>query len=180
MNHLTVVETDSSCERRLTDPKSNGSKYPHLRLGKLVRSILGKGEWDSLKRITPDITVDRCEEALGYYQSIFGGELKNVQKADGKGMFEGHAGKIMHAELHINQNCVIYLVDQFDTKKAGGSSISLVLDMESEDELKQIYSALSKDGKVVFELQKTFWGAHHGIVTDRFGVMWALNYQLNS
>ncbi len=132
-----------------------------------------------MKRITPDITVDRCEVALGYYQSIFGGELKNVQKADGKGMFAGHAGKIMHAELHINQNCVIYLVDQFDTKRAGGSSISLLLDMESEEEINRLYAALSKNGKIIFELQKTFWGAYHAIVEDKFGVMWALNYPLS-
>lgn len=132
-----------------------------------------------MKRITPDITVDNCEQALGYYQSIFGGELKNVQKADGKGMFAGYAGRVMHAELHINENCVIYLVDRFDTKKAGGSSISLVLDMENEEEINSLYSALGKDGQVVFELQKTFWGAYHAIVEDKFGVLWALNYQLS-
>lgn len=129
-----------------------------------------------MKRIIPDITVDNCKEALEYYKSVFGGELKNVQKADGKGMFEGHAGKIMHAELHINQHCIIYLVDPFETKKAGNQSISLLLDMESEEEINRLYSTLSREGKIVFELQKTFWGANHAIVEDKYGVLWALNH----
>lgn len=130
-----------------------------------------------MKRITPDITVENCEQALQYYQSVFGGEVKNVQKADGKGMFEGHAGKIMHAELHINENCVIYLVDPF-SREVGGTNVSLVLDLESEEEINRLYSALGKDGEVVFELQKTFWGANHAILHDKFGVLWALNHTM--
>lgn len=128
-----------------------------------------------MKSITPDITVENCADALEYYQSLFGGEQKNVQKADGQPMFAGHEGRIIHSELHINDRCVIYLVDRFG-EKGKGSNINLVLEMDSEEEINRLYSALSMDGSIQFELQKTFWGAHHAMVTDRFGVSWALNY----
>ncbi|WP_026486906.1 VOC family protein [Caldanaerobius polysaccharolyticus] len=130
-----------------------------------------------MKNIIPEIYVENCKEAIEYYKDVFGGEAKNVQLADGMEMFKGYEGKIIHAENHINQNCVIYLVDKFDDKTQA-NSINLVLEMDSEDEIRRLYNRLSQDGTVKFELQKTFWGAYHAIITDKFGVTWALNYSL--
>ncbi|MFZ5967538.1 MAG: VOC family protein [Bacillota bacterium] len=128
-----------------------------------------------MKMIIPEIHVKNCKEALEYYQEVFSGEIKNVQMADGIEMFKGHEGKIIHAELHINDNCILYLVDIFDEGE-NGSNIDLLLRLDSEEETNRLYEALSKDGSVKFELQKTFWGAYHAVVTDCFGVTWALNY----
>lgn len=95
--------------------------------------------------------------------------------SDGKEMFKGFEGKVIHSELHINGECILYLVDIFEGKKEFGD-IHLVLDLDSEEEINKIYKALSKDGSVKFELQKTFWGAYHAVVTDRYGNTWGLNY----
>jgi PhnB protein len=90
-------------------------------------------------------------------------------------MFEGHEGKIMHSELHINEKCVIYLVDDFGNRPEG-KKMNLLLQLDSEEEVNKLYTDLSKERVIDFQLQKTFWGAHHAIVTDKFGVTWALNY----
>ena len=128
-----------------------------------------------MKRIIPEIYIDNCKEALEYYKEIFGGEIKNVQMADGKEMFKGFEGKIIHAELHVNTDCILYFVDIFDEAKEPGN-ISLVLELESEEEINKIYEALSKNGSIKFPLQKTFWGAYHAVVTDCYGNTWGLSY----
>lgn len=128
-----------------------------------------------MKTIIPEIYVKNCKEALEYYKEVFGGEIKNVQMADGKEMFKGFEGKVIHSELHINDDCVMYLVDIFEEKKEA-DNIHMVLELESEEEINRVYEKLSKDGSVKFELQKTFWGAYHAVVTDCYGNTWGLNY----
>ena len=128
-----------------------------------------------MKRITPEIYVNDCKAALDYYKKVFGGEIKNVQMADGKEMFKGFEGKIIHSELHISPECVLYLVDIFGEGKTAGN-VNVVLELESEEEINSIYSELSKSGTVKYALQKTFWGAYHAVVTDCYGNTWGLNY----
>lgn len=132
-----------------------------------------------MKKIVPNISVDNCKKALEYYKDLFGGEITNIQMADDKEMFKGYEGKIVHAEIHVNSDCVIYLNDMFDEKGAGGpeqGQISLLLQLESQSEADDLYKSLSKTGKVVFQLQKTFWGSYHAVVTDYFGITWSLDY----
>jgi PhnB protein len=128
-----------------------------------------------MKSIIPDIYVENCKAVLEYYKDVFGGEIRNLKLSDGIEMFKGHEGKIIHSELHINENCILYLVDIFDDKKETGN-IQLVLELDSEEEINRVYSALKENGSVNFELQKTFWGAYHAVVTDQFGTTWGLNY----
>ncbi|HEX3045125.1 MAG TPA: VOC family protein [Bacillota bacterium] len=128
-----------------------------------------------MKRIIPNLAVDNCKAALDYYKEVFGGEIKNVQLADGKEMFKGYEGKIIHSELHINADCVLYLNDLFDEKEEN-SNISLMLELGGMEEINNLYSSLAKKGTVVFELQKTFWGSYHAVVTDCLGTTWSLDY----
>lgn len=130
-----------------------------------------------MKRITPELAIDNCSEVLEFYQRVFGGKIQNVQKADGIEMFKGHEGKTIHAELRINDECLLYMNDNFGKKTAGGN-IHLVLEMDSEEELNRIFDALSERGSVGFAPQKTFWGAIHAVVTDYAGITWGLNFTL--
>lgn len=128
-----------------------------------------------MKKIIPEIAVDNCAEVLQFYHGVFGGETKNVQKADGIPAFKGHEGKLIHAELHINGECILYLNDNFNGK-AAGSSVTLMLELDSTEELDGIFAALAEKGSVGFPPQKTFWGAYHAVVTDYTGITWGLNY----
>lgn len=56
------------------------------------------------------------------------------------------------------------------------SNILLLQELESENEIQQIYNVLKEDGEVQLELQDTFWGAKHAIVKYKNGIMWELNY----
>jgi len=128
-----------------------------------------------MKSIIPEIYVKNCKEALEFYKGVFGGEVTNVQMTDGKEMFKGIVGKVLHSELHVNSACVLYFVDIFEGEKVEDST-HFVLEMDSKDEIDRVFEALKKDGSVKFELQKTFWGAYHAVVTDVYGNTWGLNY----
>ncbi len=124
-----------------------------------------------MKKITPDITLKECEEKLEYYRAIFGGELRDVNKTP--------SGEIMHAELYISPGISLYFHDKFSF--AGDmvyGSVVLVLEMESEEELRRLYGALQEGGGVRFELKQTEWGALHAVVEDKHSLIWSLNYML--
>ncbi|MCU9612867.1 VOC family protein [Caldibacillus lycopersici] len=129
-----------------------------------------------MKKLVPHFRIKNCKEAIQYYQKVFGGEIKNTQLSDGIDMFKGHEGKYIHAELHINENVILYMADVFDENIVNGNSILMGPDLDSEEEIVKIYEELSKDGKIMMNLQDTFWGAKHGIVKDKYGISWELNY----
>ncbi len=129
-----------------------------------------------MRSITPNIYLDNCKEALEFYKEAFGGRIDNVQLADDYDGFEGQEGKIIHAELHINDQCVLYFVDLLG--KDLGGNIELVLELDDEDEIRKVYDFLNKDGNVDYELQKAPWGALHALLTDKYGVTWGLNFAL--
>lgn len=129
-----------------------------------------------MKKLVPHIRIENCKEEVEYYQNIFDGEIKNTQLADGIEMFKGHEGKYIHAELHINEHCAIYFADVFGDQLVNGNTILLGPDLDSEEEINQIYHSLAEDGDIQMELQDTFWGAKHAIVKDKNGISWELNY----
>ena len=129
----------------------------------------------NMRQIVPEIYVKDCSRALQFYQNIFGGEIKNLQMSDDMEMFKKLKNKVIHSELHINSKCVFYFIDIFDNKRASSGNVTLVLHMHTKQEMQSVYNALAEGGVVGMEMQKTFWGEWHAIVTDRFGAPWALN-----
>jgi len=129
-----------------------------------------------VQKIIPNISINECKKALDFYRGVFGGEVKNVQMADGVEMFKGHEGKIIHSELVINDCCILYLTDVFHDSATQQSNITLMLQIDNLDEINKVYSALKQDGSVEYELQKTFWGSYHAVLTDKFGVKWSMDF----
>lgn len=51
---------------------------------------------------------------------------------------------------------------------------SVVLHVETADEARRIFNALSHDGQVVTPLSDVAWSSAFGMVTDRFGTPWLI------
>lgn len=130
-----------------------------------------------MKSIIPSISVENCKEALEFYKQIFGGEIERIQMSDGIEMFKGQEGKVLHSELHVNDHCIMYFTDYFGPK-ATSTNVQLVIEMDSQAQIEEAFTALSKDGTVVFPLQKTFWGAMHAVINDKYNVTWGLNFTM--
>ena len=120
-----------------------------------------------------------AREALNYYKEVFEGEITDIQTF-GEADFETPPeldDHIMHARFKKDE--LFFMVsDVFLNKKVTvGNNISLALELDSEEEIKQLYSRLKEKGTVYMELQDTFWGATFAKVKDAYGVIWDLNYE---
>jgi PhnB protein len=47
---------------------------------------------------------------------------------------------------------------------------------DSAEDARRIFDALAEGGTVEMPLQSTFWDADFGMLTDKYGVGWMVNY----
>jgi PhnB protein len=124
-----------------------------------------------------------CSKAMNFYKDCLGGEL-TMQKV-GESPMAGNMpqqmqDKIMHASLK-NDGFIIMGSDLCDESGVvRGNDISLLLDCDSEAQVRSFYERLGEGGKKTHPLEKTFWNALFGDLTDKFGINWMFNYQLET
>jgi PhnB protein len=129
--------------------------------------------------LAPHLTFDgQCEAAFEFYAKVFGGEITSLNRYEGSPIEVpvNFDQKIMHAEL-VFENNSIHGSDQPEKKVANNSSMSLsFVEVFVMDD---IFKNLASGGIITMPLQDTFWGARYGTVTDKFGVLWEFNCDLN-
>jgi len=120
-----------------------------------------------------------CREAMKFYQKCLGGKL-SFQEVGGcplsEKMPERMKNCIMHATL---SNGPLLLTGTDMAPENGllrGNAVTLALDCSSEKEIRSFYKKLSKDGEQTQPLEKTFWGALFGCLSDKYGINWILNF----
>lgn len=129
-------------------------------------------------QITPYLHFeDQAREAMGFYESVFGGEL-TMQTYSELGM-SGDASnddRIMHAQLVTSHGLVVMGADVPDGMPyQPGSAISIALSGDDEPTLRGFYDALADGGTVIEPLEQAPWGDHFGACVDRFGTTWMVN-----
>ncbi|MCP9753344.1 VOC family protein [Ferruginibacter sp. HRS2-29] len=122
------------------------------------------------------------EEAFNFYRSVFGGEFTTLQRFEGTPGCEhiplNEQKGIMHVALPISSNSILMGTDvpSVMPQVTTGTNISISLNTESEEESHKLFDGLSAGGKVDMPLEKMFWGALFGMLTDKFGIQWMVNY----
>ena len=123
------------------------------------------GEW-VVKSVSPYVIVEDVASSVEYYQRVFGGDVKILNKQD---------GTVMHAELHLGDSLIHFSATY--GRQPVSENVKLIVQCESEDEIRTTYETLKADGEVTVELQDTFFGALHGQVVDhRNRICFILNY----
>ncbi|MDT0694008.1 VOC family protein [Staphylococcus chromogenes] len=116
-------------------------------------------------KLSPYIVVNHVQEALDFYKSTFGGEVIPLNE---------HQGKLLHAELKIQEDVVLHLSDDYG-KDTSNTGAQILLTFNNKETQQRIYDALNVKGNPHMPLNRTFFNAIHGQVTDRYGVNWLLN-----
>lgn len=119
-----------------------------------------------------------AKESATFYCEVLGLEIKKVQYY--KDVNIPHPPEAADFYLHCllkKGNLELMLADSLEDKKET-QNITLVLECESVEEAKHLYEKLGQQGKVIMELQKTFWDSMYAKVTDKFGFTWDINVQL--
>ncbi len=122
----------------------------------------------------------KCREAMNFYKECFGGGDLTFMTAGespmAKDMPAEKHGFIMHAELK-RDSFIFYGSDMMRDTAVIGDNVGMALNCESEDEIRTLFVKLSAGGEVFMPIEDAFWGALFGVVIDKYGVEWMLNYQ---
>ena len=133
-------------------------------------------------KIIPYLMVPNALGAIELYKKAFGAELKdhnpfNEEVAKMMQFPEGTdlSKTTMHAEISIKGQ-QIYLSDT-TPGDAGKQRVDLMISPDSEEMARSIFASAEAAGfKVSMKLEKQFWGALFGRLTDPYGIGWQLNY----
>jgi PhnB protein len=102
-------------------------------------------------------------EAITFYKGVFGGDAE-VQ-------FEGE--RVLHLDFQAGG---IHFMGSDQAGSEQGNGYSLVLNCDSEEQLRDFYTKLVDGGREVFAPTDSGWGAIIAHCTDQFGVTWLMNY----
>ena len=156
-----VISTSSTTKSVKAEPKTN-SISPYL------------------------IFADNCEEAFNLYKSVFGGDFayvgrfKDMPPMEGQPPMPADLGeKIMHISLPISKETALMGSDSseaFGHATVIGNNFSISINAKSQNEADRLFNGLSKDGKIIMPMEKTFWGSYFGMLYDKFGVQWQVSF----
>jgi PhnB protein len=123
-----------------------------------------------------------CREAMTFYKECLGGELV-FQTVGESPLSSKMPAKMKNCILHATLTKKTLVLLGSDMVSASGlvkgNAVSLLLDCDSEEEIKIFYKKLSSKGKADHPIEETFWGALFGDLTDKFGNHWLLIYDKN-
>lgn len=121
-----------------------------------------------------------CREAMGFYKDCIGGELTLQTIGDSplaEKMPADMKAYILHGTLSRDK-LVLMGSDMVGDKGLNkGNNVSMVLDCDSEEEIRACYERLSEGGEATHPLEVSFWGALFGDLEDKFGNHWLLNFE---
>lgn len=121
-----------------------------------------------MANIVPYINFgDKSQAAVTFYKGVFGGDAEVQSEGERVIQLEFKAG-----DIH-------FMGSDLQSDQAGlerGNGFSLVLNCDSEEQLRDFYAKLMNGGTEVFTPIDSGWGAIIAHCTDQFGVSWMLNY----
>lgn len=127
--------------------------------------------------------MGNTEEAFNFYKAVFGGEFAALQRFKDTPVAgqipAADQDKIMHVALPVGGNLLMGTdsLQSMGHSVTPGTNLSLSIDAKTRDEADRFFNGLADGGKVQVPLEKMFWGAYFGQLTDKFGVQWMLNFQ---
>ena len=128
-----------------------------------------------------------CEEAFLFYQSVFGGEFGHFSRFgemppnEENSMPEDQKNRIMHVSLPVSTQTAIMGSDtggEWASTFIHGNNFSVSINVDSTAEADRLFIGLSDGGQVTMPLAATFWGSYFGMFTDKFGINWMVNFDL--
>ncbi|HVV92203.1 MAG TPA: VOC family protein [Hyphomicrobiales bacterium] len=118
-----------------------------------------------------------CAEAFAAYSKVFGGKPDmmtwGASPMAAQTPAEWH-DKIINVSLKADGITLMGCdVPPSHYRPMQGFGVTLVIPTPAE--VDRVFAALSEGGNVTMPLQKTFWSARFGMVTDRFGTPWLIS-----
>jgi PhnB protein len=141
-----------------------------------------------MRTINPWINFNgNAEEAFTFYKSVFGGEFTKVIRfkdlaSDEFQVPENEANKIMHIALPIGKHNVLIANDvpEFMGRVNESENRSkIMVSAESKEEADQVFNGLSAGGDVEGAIGGGPWGTYAGMLRDKYGIEWIVEFDPN-
>jgi len=122
-------------------------------------------------KINPWINFNgNAEEAFGFYQSVFGGEVKKVLADDNKTMMFIHL-PIGKENMLIANNIPEGMGQVSETENRSKIAVSA----DSKEEADKIFTGLSAGGSVEVPMSEGM-GTYMGMFRDKYGIEWIIEF----
>ncbi|MEP7076281.1 MAG: VOC family protein [Acidobacteriota bacterium] len=137
-----------------------------------------------MANINPYLTFKgNCEEAFNFYKSVFGGEFATIMRmGDGSGGMEvpdAAKNQIMHVALPVGDTAMLMgsdAMEGFGPPFNAGNNFSVAVGPKSKEEADKLYNGLAAGGTQTMPMADAFWGAYFGMLVDKFGIQWMVNF----
>jgi PhnB protein len=128
--------------------------------------------------IAPYVTLDgKAEEAMKFWGDILGIQPEIMRMGDSPMNSPPEAkNRVMHATLKTPSFLLMASDSMHGESVDLRGPISLALTFDTTEEQTRVWERLSQGGQVTMPLGETFWG-RFGMLIDKFGIRWMLNYQ---
>ncbi|WP_040479724.1 VOC family protein [Mariniradius saccharolyticus] len=124
-----------------------------------------------------------CKEAFEFYASVLQQKISDfnlfgeMPPQPGFELSEADKNRVMHVTLPISKETSLMGSDTFPHQPVSfGDNFSISISPDSKKEADRIFKELGEAGNVVMPMADTFWNAYFGMVKDKFGVNWMINF----
>ena len=137
--------------------------------------------------LTPYLSFDgKTRDAFAFYEKALGARIETMMSyAEMPPMPAGDAGcggpppggdGIMHACLALPGGAMLFAGDTppgmpFESMRG----VMLALQFDTTEQAQVAFHALAEGGQVTMPLAPAFWARTFGMLTDRYGISWAVN-----
>ena len=120
----------------------------------------------------------QCEAAFKHYERSLGGKIQMMMTHGQSPMADQVTpqwrDKIMHICLAFNGNLLMGS-DTPSQRYSEPKGFAINVTVDTVPEAERVFAELSEGGKVSMPLAQTFWTSRFGMLTDQFGIPWAVN-----
>lgn len=124
---------------------------------------------------TPFLMFDgQAEEAMIFYVSLFkDSKIISINRYDKNG--PGPVGKVQLAKFALRDQEFLCIDSFIQHAFSFTPAISIFVDFDNEEELKNVFQEFSIGGKILMDLDDHGFSKKFAWVDDKFGVSWQLN-----
>ena len=126
-----------------------------------------------------------CADAMRFYETALGGTIiammTGAQAPVKDPMMESFGDRVMNAQLQLPGGLFLYGGDcPPHMVHKGFPGFNITMNFDTIEEGEEIFNKLAEGGEVTMPFSPTFWAEKFGMLTDKFGVDWIINGNLQA
>jgi PhnB protein len=128
-------------------------------------------------QLNPYLTFGgNAREAMEFYQSVFGGDLKINTFGEFGNPDPALADLVMHANLDTPKGYRLMASDTAPGMTLNpGNNVTCSLSGDPGESLEEVWAKLSDGGEVHMPFEKQMWGDTFGQCKDKYGIQWMVD-----